>query len=69
MLCHGRLLAHCPLSHCHAEAQFRIISQFALYLSTMGSGFIKGPLVLSPLVLGTMTSYLYDKTRLVLSPS
>ena len=44
MLCHGRLLAHCPQSHCHAEAQFHIISQFALDISTMGSGFIKGTL-------------------------
>ena len=28
----------------YAEAQFRIISQFALNISTMGSGFIKGTL-------------------------
>ena len=48
----------------YTEAQSRIITQFALEISTVGSGFIKGTLEnsLSPLVLGAMTSYLYDET-------
>ena len=34
----------CRTAAPYAEAQFRIISQFALDISTMGSGFIKGTL-------------------------
>ena len=54
----------------YAEAQFRIISQFALNISTMGSGFIKGTLqngIVSS-GLGYYDFLLYDKTRPIVSP-
>ena len=34
----------CRTAAPYADAQFRIISKFALNISTMGSGFIKGTL-------------------------
>ena len=34
----------CRTAAPYADAQFRIISQFALNISTIGSGFIKGTL-------------------------
>lgn len=50
----------------YAEAQLRIISQFALDISAMGSGTLQNGIVSSGL--GYYDFLLYDKTRPIVSP-
>ena len=61
----------CRAAAPYTQAQFRIISQFALDISTMGSGFIKWTLEngMVSFGFGNHTSYLYDETRPIVSPS